>query len=110
LRVIDFVATYSYCIDSLPTIPETADEADVFFWAGFYGENRLTKRERLLPAMKHVIGCGRVLAVVGTHHAKWQARPPPLGLEGLPRMCFVEQWNGFLDERIEGAMTDSQGL
>jgi hypothetical protein len=35
---------------------------------------------------------------------------PPIGLERMLRVYFVQQWNGLSDEGVEDAITDSQAV
>lgn len=53
----------------------------------------------------------RLMEVIGPHDPKSGKRGrPPIDLERMLRMCFVQQWYGLRDEAEEGAIYDSQAL
>ena len=35
---------------------------------------------------------------------------PPVGIERMLRICFLQQWHGLADEALEDALYDSQAM
>jgi IS5 family transposase len=81
-----------------------------FSQAEFQRKKRRTRREAFLDEMERVMPWAEVFAVVEPHYPKGERGRPPVGLERILRMYFVQQWNGFSDEGVEDAITDSQAL
>ncbi|MQM35982.1 MAG: IS5/IS1182 family transposase [Candidatus Accumulibacter phosphatis] len=81
-----------------------------FSQAEFQRKKRRTRREVFLDEMERVMPWAEVFAVVEPHYPKGERGRPPVGLERMLRMYFVQQWNGFSDEGVEDAITDSQAL
>ena len=81
-----------------------------FSHAEFQRKKRRTRREVFLDEMERVMPWAEVFAVVEPHYPKGERGRPPVGLERMLRMYFVQQWNGFSDEGVEDAITDSQAL
>ncbi len=81
-----------------------------FSKVGFEGKKRRTRREVFLAEMERIMLWPELLAVVKPHYPKGAQGRPPIGLEGILRAYFVQQWNGLSDEGVEDAITDSQTL
>jgi len=60
--------------------------------------------------MEEVIPWPKVLAVIEPHYPKGERGRPPIGLERMLRVYFLQQWYGLADEAIEDALYDSQAL
>jgi transposase, IS5 family len=61
--------------------------------------------------MGSVVPWARLKTVVEPYYPKSGRRGrPPLGLERMLRMYFVQQWYGLTDEAVEDALYDSQSL
>jgi len=64
-----------------------------------------------LEKMEQVVPWNRLMEVIEPHYPKGGKRGrPPIGLERMLRMYFVQQWYGLADEAVEDAVYDSQGL
>ena len=81
-----------------------------FSQAEFQRKKRLTKREVFLAEMEQIMPWAELLAVVEPHYPKGKRGRPPIGLERMLRVYFVQQWNNLSDEGVEDAITDSQAL
>jgi IS5 family transposase len=81
-----------------------------FSQAEFQRKKRRTRREVFLAEMEQIMPWAELFAVVEPHYPKGERGRPPVGLERMLRMYFVQQWNGFSDEGVEDAITDSQAL
>jgi IS5 family transposase len=60
--------------------------------------------------MEEVIPWPKLLAVIEPHYPKGERGRPPVGLERMLRVYFLQQWYGLADEAIEDALYDSQAL
>jgi IS5 family transposase len=81
--------------------------------AEFAAKKRVTRRERFLGEMERVVPWAALLAVLAPHYfpgAEGRRGRPPIGLERMLRMYFLQQWFGLSDEGLEDAIYDSQAL
>ena len=77
----------------------------------YASKKRLTRRDRFLAEMEGVVPWSRLLAVIEPHYPTSGRRGrPPIGLERMLRMYFVQNWYGLADEAVEDALYDSQAL
>ena len=81
-----------------------------FAQAEFAGKKKITRREKFLARMEEVIPWAKLLAVIEPHYPKGARGRPPLGLERMLRVYFLQQWYGLADEALEDALYDSQAL
>jgi IS5 family transposase len=81
-----------------------------FAHAEFAAKKKTTRREKLLARMEEVIPWAQLLAVVEPHYPKGQRGRPPVGLERMLRVYFLQQWYALADEALEDALYDSQAL
>jgi IS5 family transposase len=74
-------------------------------------KKKRTRREIFLAKMEQVVPWARLMEVIAPHYPKSGKRGrPPIGLERMLRMYFVQQWYGLADEAVEDAIYDSQAL
>ena len=81
-----------------------------FAQAEFATKKKITRREKFLARMEKVIPWAKLLAVIEPHYPKGQRGRPPIGLERMLRVYFLQQWYGLADEALEDALSDSQAL
>ena len=81
-----------------------------FTHAEFAAKKKITRREAFLARMEEVIPWARLLAVIEPVYPKGQRGRPPIGLERMLRVYFLQQWYGLADEALEDALYDSQAL
>jgi IS5 family transposase len=81
-----------------------------FSHAEFAAKKKTTRREKFLSRMEEVIPWAKLLAVIEPHYPKGQRGRPPIGLERMLRVYFLQQWYGLADEAREEALYDSQAL
>ena len=81
-----------------------------FTHAEFAAQKKTTRREKFLARMEEVIPWQQLLAVLEPHYPKGQRGRPPVGLERMLRVYFLQQWYGLADEALEDALDDSQAL
>lgn len=81
-----------------------------FAHAEFAAKKKSTRRERFLARMEEVIPWAQLVAVIAPHYPKGARGRPPIGLERMLRVYFLQQWYALADEALEDALYDSQAL
>jgi transposase, IS5 family len=82
-----------------------------FAQAEYDKKKKRTRRELFLEQMEQVVPWARLIEVIEPHYPKGGKRGrPPIGLERMLRMYFVQQWYALADEAVEDAVYDSQAL
>lgn len=76
----------------------------------YAGKKKTTRRERFLGPMEAVVPWGRLVELIVPHYPAGQRGRPPIGLERMLRIYFLQQWDGLADEALEDALDDSQAL
>lgn len=78
--------------------------------AGFEQYRRPTKRDAFLATMEQIVPWQELCAVIEPHYPKAGNGRPPIGLERMLRMYFVQHWFNLADEACEEALLDSSAL
>jgi len=60
--------------------------------------------------MEEAISWASLLAVLEPFYPKGERGRPPIGLERMLRMYFLQQWYGLADEALENSIYNSQAL
>ena len=81
-----------------------------FSEAEYAGKKKVTRRDRFLAEMECAVPWSRLMAVIEPHYPDSGRGRPPIGIERMLRMYFVQQWYGLADEAVEDALYDSQAL
>lgn len=81
-----------------------------FSQAEFADKKKITRRERFLTRMEALIPWAKLLAVIEPFYPRGERGRPPIGLERMLRVYFLQQWYGLADEALEDALYDSQAL
>lgn len=82
-----------------------------FSQAEYEKKKKRTRREIFLAKREQVVPWARLMEVIAPHYPKSGKRGrPPIGLERMLRMYFMQQWYGLADEAVEDAIYDSQAL
>ena len=79
----------------------------------FAAKKKITRRERFLAEMEQIVPWQALLEALGPHYFPQSAGRrgrPPIGLERMLRLYFVQQWYHLADEALEDAVYDSQAL
>lgn len=71
---------------------------------------RPTKRDVFLQTMEQLVPWVDLCSVIEPHYPKAGNGRPPVGLERMLRMYFVQQWFNLADEACEDALLDSAAL
>ena len=77
---------------------------------GFEQFRRPTKRDVFLRNMDLIVPWDELCAVVEPYYPKGEGGRPPVGLERMLRMLFVQHWFNLADEACEEALLDSASL
>ena len=75
-----------------------------------HGKKRVTRRQRFLTEMEKVVPWSRLIAAVEPYYPKGKRGRPPIGLERMLRIYFLQQWYGLSDEALEDALYDSMAM
>src|SRR6202451_5598 len=81
-----------------------------FSQAEFADKKKITRREKFLGRMEEIIPWAALLAVIEPFYPKGERGRPPIGLERMLRVYFLQQWYGLADEDTEDAIYDSQAM
>jgi IS5 family transposase len=81
-----------------------------FAQAEYAGKKKVTRRERFLGEMERVVPWARLVAVIQPHYPAGKRGRPPVGIERMLRIYFLQQWYALADEALEDALYDSQAL
>jgi len=81
-----------------------------FSQAEFADKKKITRREKFLARMEEIMPWADLLAVIEPFYPKGERGRPPIGLERMLRVYFLQQWYGLADEALEDAIYDSQAL
>ena len=73
-------------------------------------KKKVTRRDRFLGEMEKVVPWGRLVEVIRPHYPKGERGRPPIGIERMLRIYFLQQWYGLADEALEDAIYDSQAM
>ena len=73
-------------------------------------KKKITRREKFLARMEALIPWTKLLAVIEPFYPKGERGRPPVGLERMLRVYFLQQWHGLADEALEDALYDSQAM
>lgn len=77
---------------------------------GFEQHRRPTRRDVFLSTMEQLVPWSTLCAVIEPHYPKPGNGRPPVGLERMLRMYFVQHWFNLADEACEEALLDSTAL
>ena len=86
--------------------------ADQRTFAGlaWVNKGKVTRRERFLAEMDEVIPWPRLIGLVEPHYPKRGRGRPPLGLEKMLRIYFLQHWFNLSDPGAEEALYDSESM
>jgi IS5 family transposase len=76
----------------------------------YAGKKKVTRREKFLTEMEKVVPWARLVGVIEPHYPKGERGRPPVGIERMLRLYFLQQWYGLADEALEDTLYDSQSM
>src|SRR5215207_7993310 len=81
-----------------------------FSEAEYGAKKKRTRRDKFLAEMEQVVPWAQLVERLRPLYPKGERGRPPIGLERMVRLYFVQQWYGLADEALEDALYDSQAL
>jgi IS5 family transposase len=78
--------------------------------AGFETHRKRTRRDEFLDTMNAITPWAELCAVVEPHYPKRGNGSPPIGLERMLRIRFIQHWFSLADFACEEALYDSASL
>src|SRR5215207_7326136 len=81
-----------------------------FSQAEYAGKKKQTRRDKFLVEMEQVVPWPRLVERLRPLYPKGERGRPPIGLERMLRIHFLQQWYGLADGAMEDALYDSQAL
>jgi len=69
-------------------------------------KSRTTRRETFLNAMDQVVPWSELMEIIQPVYPASGRGRPPIGIERMLRLYFIQQWYGFSDEGTEDALYD----
>src|SRR6185436_16890499 len=74
---------------------------------GFEKHGKLTRRAAILAEMEEVVPWRELCAVVDPYYPKRGNGRPPIGLERMLRLHFLQHWFNLSDPAVEEALYES---
>lgn len=81
-----------------------------FAQAEYGAKKKTTRREKFLVEMEAVVPWARLVGVIEPHYPSGKRGRPPIGIERMLRIYFLQQWYALADEALEDAIYDSQAM
>jgi hypothetical protein len=78
--------------------------------SGFEKFGRKSKRELFLEEMDKLVPWAALVALIDPHYPKGKNGRPPVGLERMLRLYFLQQWFNLSDPGLEDALYESPVL
>jgi IS5 family transposase len=79
--------------------------------AGFEKHRKVTRREQFLAEMEAVVPWARLVALIEPHYPRAEGPGrPPVGLERMLRIHFLQHWFNLSDPAVEEALYDSRAM
>jgi IS5 family transposase len=77
---------------------------------GFERYTKKTRRTLFLEEMEQVVPWAKMCALIEPHYPKAGNGRPPVGVERMLRIYFLQQWFNLSDPAVEEALYDSAGM
>ncbi len=74
---------------------------------GFERYTKKTRRAQFLEEMDRVVPWSKLCALIEPHYPKAGNGRPPVGVERMLRIYFLQQWFNLSDPAVEEALYDS---
>ena len=76
----------------------------------YENKGRVARCEKFLADMQRIVPWTALLAVIEPHYPKGERGRPPIGLERMLRIYFLQQWYSLADESLEDSLYDINSL
>ena len=73
-------------------------------------KQKVTRRERFLGEMNQAVPWVRLVALIEPFYPQGKRGRPPLGVNLMLRVYFLQQWYALADEALEDAIHDSRAM
>ena len=73
-------------------------------------KGRTTRRERFLAEVNAVVPWVRLTALIEPHYPKGKGGRPPMPLERMLRIYFMQQWFNLSDPQAEDSLYDIEPM
>lgn len=73
-------------------------------------QEKTTRRERFLGEMNQAVPWARLVALIEPFYPKGERGRPPLGIELMLRVYFLQQWYALGDAALEDTLHDSRAM
>jgi IS5 family transposase len=77
---------------------------------GFEVHHKPTRRERFLAEMDPVVPWSSLCALIEPHYPSGERGRPPIGIERMLRIYFLQQWFNMSDPQAEDCLYDSVAM
>ena len=77
---------------------------------GFERFSKKTKRALFLEEMEQVVPWAKLCGLIEPHYPQGSNGRPPIGVERMLRIYFLQQWFNLSDPGVEEALYDSAGM
>jgi len=94
----------------MEVVKRSMERQTSFAQSEYAAKKKQTRRDIFLGEMEKVVPWARLLERIEPHYPKGERGRPPIGLERMLRVYFLQQWYGLADEALEDALYDSQAL
>ena len=81
-----------------------------FASAAWEKKGKVTRRERFVAEMDHVVPWAPMVALIEPHYPKAGNGTQPMPLERMLRIHFMQQWFNLSDPAMEDALYDSESM
>ena len=89
---------------------ESMNGQSSFAQSEYARKKKTTRREKFLAQMEAVVPWARLVALIVPHYPAGKRGRPPVGIERMLRLYFLQQWYALADEALEDALYDSQAM
>jgi IS5 family transposase len=76
----------------------------------YANKKKQTRREKFLAEMEQAVPWQKLLKIVEAHYPRAGQGRPPLGLEKMLRIYFLQQWFNLSDPAMEDALYDMESM
>lgn len=76
----------------------------------YSSKKKVTRREHFLQEMQVVVPWGKLVEIVRPHYPLGKTGRPPMPLESMLKIYFLQQWFGLSDPAMEEALYDMESM
>jgi IS5 family transposase len=77
---------------------------------GFDVHGKLTRRQRFLGEMELIVPWRKLCRLIEPHYPKGGRGRPPIGIDRMLRIYFLQVWFNLSDPAVEDALYDSAAM